>query len=185
MNASTFGTITTAADVRFIQSAFEVDSMRSSHDVSLTEGYAGRAMDDHEPRRRFLKTMATGYAGTAFGYGTFGNARNGAMLEFMGSEGTLYLDRGRNEIYPERKRAAAAPSLAYSEWVIGEGPRCADFYIQPNGELLHLSNWIECVRSRKQPNAPVEAAVRAAASAHLANRALRTGLVAKWEGPAI
>ena len=32
------------------------------------EGYAGRAMDDHEPRRRFLKTMAAGYAATAFGY---------------------------------------------------------------------------------------------------------------------
>jgi predicted dehydrogenase len=122
--------------------------------------------------------------------GTFSNARNGAMLEFMGSEGTLYLDRGRYEIHPERKRAAgvapaAAPSLAYSEWVIGEGPRGADFYTQPNGELLHLANWIECVRSRKQPNAPVEAGVRAAASAHLANRALRTGQVAKWEGPAI
>ena len=82
-------------------------------------------------------------------------------------------------------RPAAAASLAYSEWVIGEGPRGADYYNEPNGELLHLSNWIECVRSRKQPNAPVEAGVRAAASAHLANRALRSGQVAKWEGPAI
>jgi predicted dehydrogenase len=122
--------------------------------------------------------------------GTFGNARNGAMLEFMGDEATLYLDRGRYEIHPEWKRPAgiapaAAPTLQYSEWVIGKGPRGADFYDAPNGELLHLANWIECVRSRRQPNAPVEAGVRAAASAHLANRALRTGQVAKWEGPAI
>ncbi len=36
--------------------------------------------------------------------GTFVNARNRAMLEFMGSEATLYLDRGRYEIHPERNR---------------------------------------------------------------------------------
>ena len=32
--------------------------------------------------------------------GTFVNARNGAMLEFMGREATLYLDRGRYEVIP-------------------------------------------------------------------------------------
>ena len=42
--------------------------------------------------------------------GTFSNARNGAMVEFMGTEGTLYLDRGRYEIHPERKRAAGNAS---------------------------------------------------------------------------
>ncbi len=118
--------------------------------------------------------------------GTFGNARNGAMLEFMGDNGTLYLDRGRYEVHPDPRRpsgiAAAEPAkIPYSEMVIGEGPRGADFYKEPNGELLHLANWIECVRTRNQPNAPVEAGVRAASSAHLANRALRTGQVAKWE----
>ena len=50
------------------------------------------------------------------------------MLEFMGRDGTLYLDRGRYELYPELKRAtygaAAEPSkFAYSELVLGEGPR--------------------------------------------------------------
>jgi predicted dehydrogenase len=113
--------------------------------------------------------------------GTFSNARNGAMLEFMGTAGTLYLDRGRYEVIPEKK----AEALSASEWIIGQGPRGADFYLEPNGELLHLANWIECVRSRRQPNAPVEAGVRAAASAHLANRALRARQVARWEGPDI
>jgi predicted dehydrogenase len=120
--------------------------------------------------------------------GTFSNARNAAMIEFMGTEATLYLDRGRYEIHPERKRPAGnaapvTPALEYSEWVLGDGPRGADYYNQPNGELVHLSNWIECVRSRRAPNAPVEAGIRAAASAHLSNRALRSGQVAKWTGP--
>ena len=50
--------------------------------------------------------------------GTFCNARNAAMLEFMGTEGTLYLDRGRFEVIPERNRMLPAMEL-----ILGEGPR--------------------------------------------------------------
>src|SRR5438445_2286662 len=35
--------------------------------------------------------------------GTFCNARNGAMLEFMGTNATLYVDRGRYEVHPEAR----------------------------------------------------------------------------------
>jgi predicted dehydrogenase len=109
--------------------------------------------------------------------GTFVNARNGAMLEFMGSEGTLYLDRGRYEVHPERNK-----KLPPSELVLGSGPRGADFYDAPNGEVLHLANWVESVRSRKNPHAPAEAGVSAASAAHLGNHALRSGQVARWNG---
>ena len=108
--------------------------------------------------------------------GTFANARNGEMLEFMGSEATLYLDRGRYEIHPERNKKIKA-----SELVLGSGPRGADFYDLPKGEVLHLANWAECVRSRATPNAPAEAGVSAASAAHLANLALRSGEVAHWK----
>lgn len=108
--------------------------------------------------------------------GTFVNARNAAMLEFMGKDATLYLDRGRYEIHPERKSA-----VPYSEMILGSGPRGADFYDQPDGETLHLANWLECIRSRQMPNSPVEAGVAAVTGAHLGNRAFRTGQVAKWE----
>jgi len=104
--------------------------------------------------------------------GTFSNARNGAMLEFMGTDATLYLDRGRYEIHPERGQGS------YEEWVLGSGKRGQDFYDKPDGEKLHLTNWLECVRTRQRPTAPAEAGVSAAAAAHLANRALRTNQVA-------
>jgi predicted dehydrogenase len=107
--------------------------------------------------------------------GTFVNARNAAMLEFMGSDATLYLDRGRYEIHPERNK-----KIQYSELVLGHGPRGADFYDVPNGEVLHLSNWVQCVRGRKKPNAPAEAGVSAASAAHLANQAFRSAQVAQW-----
>lgn len=111
--------------------------------------------------------------------GTFSNARHGAMIEFMGTKATLYVDRGRYEIYPERPRKET-PS---EDMVLGrrDWGRGRDFYDKPDGEFLHLSNWIECVRQRKRPNAPVEAGVSAAAAAHLANQALRAGQVAVWQ----
>jgi predicted dehydrogenase len=107
--------------------------------------------------------------------GTFSNARNGAMLEFMGTEATLYLDRGRYEIHPERNKGS------YEEFVLGTGKRGQDFYDRPEGELLHLTHWVECVRGRQKPNTPAEAGVSAASAAHLANQALRTGQVAHWK----
>jgi predicted dehydrogenase len=117
---------------------------------------------------------------------TFMNARNGAMLEFMGTEGTLYLDRGRFEVIPEHRRDAhnknaGLPTVPEMEWVLGTGPRGADFYDLPDGETVHLSNWLECIRTRKTPTAPVEAGISAASAAHMGNIALRTGGVAHWK----
>lgn len=120
----------------------------------------------------------------AYFEGTFSNQRNAAMIEFMGTEGTLYVDRGRMEVIPERKRGPDGKffetRIPAEDWIIGEGPRGADFYAQPDGELLHLAHWVECMRARKQPNTPVEAGVSAASAAHLANLALRSGQVAGW-----
>ncbi len=113
----------------------------------------------------------------AYFEGTFFNARNASMIEFMGTNATLYCDRGRYEVHPERKR-----KIQPSELILGGGPRGADFYDQPDGELVHLTNWVECVRSRQKPTAPAEAGVSAASAAHLANKALRAKAVARWEG---
>jgi hypothetical protein len=37
----------------------------------------------------------------------------------------------------------------------------------------HMANWIECVRSRKAPNAPVEIGYKSAIAVHMANLAYR------------
>lgn len=117
---------------------------------------------------------------------TFINGRSGSMTEFMGTEATLYVDRGRYEVHPERKRDSSgkyAPTgTPASEMILGAGSRGQDFYENPNGEILHLSNWLECIRTRRQPNTSVEAGVRAAAPAHLANRAFRSEQVERWNG---
>lgn len=109
--------------------------------------------------------------------GTFSSNRHGSMCEFMGTEGTLYIDRGRYEIIPDRGKKKPEPSA----WILGTGEKGLDFYDKPDGELLHLSNWITCIRDRtKKVACSAEAGVSAAAAAHLANQSLRRGQVAVW-----
>jgi predicted dehydrogenase len=112
----------------------------------------------------------------AYCEGTFVNARNGAMVEFMGTEATLYIDRGGFVLTPERNK-----KVKPQEMILGTGPRGADFYDKPDGEMLHLTNWLESVRTRKPPLCMAEAGVSAAAAAHLGNIAYRGNKVANWD----
>jgi predicted dehydrogenase len=98
--------------------------------------------------------------------GTFVNQHEKAGTTFMGTDATLYADRGRYEIYPEPRRDAKI-----ERFVPGSGEKGADFDI--DGTKLHIANWLECVRSREKPVAPAEAGVVAADAAHFANKALR------------
>jgi predicted dehydrogenase len=108
--------------------------------------------------------------------GTFSNARLGAMISFEGTDGTLYIDRGRYEITPERGNGLP------ETMILGSDPKKGrDFYDKPDGELLHLSNWAECIRSRKPPHAPAEAGAAAAGAAQLGNEAYRGNRVAEWK----
>jgi predicted dehydrogenase len=111
--------------------------------------------------------------------GTFANAREGAHIVFMGTEANLYIDRGAYIVTPElRSKAAKA-----DQQVLSTEPkhRGADFYDQPDGELLHLTNWVESIKTRKPPTAPAEGGVGSASAAHLANQALRNGGSATWK----
>ncbi len=45
----------------------------------------------------------------------------------------------------------------------------------------HMQNFMDCLRSRKQPNSPVELANRVLVGAHLANESYRTGRRVNWD----
>jgi predicted dehydrogenase len=112
----------------------------------------------------------------AYFEGTFVNHHNRAMIVFMGTEATLYCDRGRYELMPESGSKATKRERIDDR----QGVRGADFFDAVDGELYHLTNWVECIRSRNVPNCPAAAGVQAAAAAHLANSSLRSGQLAKW-----
>jgi hypothetical protein len=84
-------------------------------------------------------------------------------LEFRGSDATMKLDRARLWVFNEGKRSRT-PDVE----VTSKG----------DGTITHMSNFLDCVRSRKQPNAPVETGVAAARPGHIANLAFRKD--ARW-----
>lgn len=45
----------------------------------------------------------------------------------------------------------------------------------------HMQNFLDCMRSRKEPNSPVELANRVLVGAHLANESFRTGRRVSWD----
>jgi predicted dehydrogenase len=142
--------------------------------VSIGEHFASKGVWETPDT---VQTLLTYKGGVQMHFeGTFSNARAGAMIEFMGTDATLYIDRGRYEVQPERTMKVKAEEL-----VLGTGPKGRDFYDKPDGERLHLENWLNAIREKRQPSAPVEAGVSAASAAHLANLALRGSGVAEWK----
>ena len=103
--------------------------------------------------------------------GTYVSRVDDGGLEFRGDRGTLKIDRAHLAFY--RDDAAYAPGTLAPE---------PDISVRSSGDgtLTHLQNWLDCIRSRKTPNAHIRVAHQAARTAHLANAALRAGRPVKW-----
>jgi predicted dehydrogenase len=87
-------------------------------------------------------------------------------LEFRGTEATLKLNRGGFGVYHEGVTERVNPVM-----------RAESFQ---DGTVTHMENFFDCVRSRKEPNAPVETGVSAARAGHIANLAYRRGGQITW-----
>lgn len=96
--------------------------------------------------------------------GSFNSKVDDGGLEFRGSEATMKIDRRRLAVY--RNDAPYAPGTHLPE---------PDIYVRsgPDGTIAHLQNWVDCMRSRKTPNADIRTGHIAARTSHLANAALR------------
>lgn len=84
---------------------------------------------------------------------------------FIGEKGRIEIKRGSLVAEPIGLVKAAPPDTA-------EGPGESTF---------HIANFFDCVRSRKQPNAGVEAGHRATTVCHLTNICRELGRKLKWE----
>jgi predicted dehydrogenase len=99
------------------------------------------------------------YPGFQVSYdGTMVSAVDDGGLEFRGTVATMKLNRERLLIFPE-----------------GRNWRAPETEIKSTGDgtITHMANFLDCVRTRKQPNAPVETGVSAARPGHLGNLAYR------------
>ena len=87
-------------------------------------------------------------------------------LEFRGTEGTLKLNRSGFSVHREGVSAKDNPVVK------------ADSF--RDGTITHMQNFFDCVKSRKEPNAPVETGVAAARAGQIANLAYQRGGQISW-----
>jgi predicted dehydrogenase len=102
---------------------------------------------------------------------------------FWGARGTLFVNRGfiRTTMFPERGKRSETKELK----VIDPGFESSRLSIPNIGNAAHVRNFLDCVRSRKKPNADVETAFRSTLPCLLAAQAMRTGRACRWDGNAV
>lgn len=98
------------------------------------------------------------------GWRPYGDRDHG--IEFFGTERTLHVNRLGFQIHRDEDRGSRKP-----------------FYEEKGDTLIpdHHTNFVECVRSRKQPNADALAGHLGAIPGHLANIAYRVGRRIRWD----
>jgi predicted dehydrogenase len=87
-------------------------------------------------------------------------------LEFRGTEATLKLTRSGFSLYHEGVKSDQNPVLTEHSF--------------RDGTISHMEDFFECIKSRKEPNAPVETGVAAARAGHIGNLAYHRGGQVVW-----
>jgi predicted dehydrogenase len=111
----------------------------------------------------------------------FSNSANGETKELYYSNGGM-INLDTNEISSAgglREKEAASmglkPNLLESMKLKGTKVETSANTGADNLTFNHVKNWMECVRSRKQPNAPIEAGYQHSIATIMSNAAYRTG----------
>jgi predicted dehydrogenase len=89
-------------------------------------------------------------------------------VAFIGDNGTLIVDRNGWEVLPEMERSGGGQMQPKMEAVPLQAPEGDD-------RVLHSRNFIECIRSRKDPVCSIESGAEVARIAHYGNIAFRSG----------
>ena len=104
--------------------------------------------------------------------GTYVSRIDDGGLEFRGDKATLKIDRARLAVYRD--------DAAYASGTLTPEP---EILVRSSGDgsVAHLQNWIDCIRSRKSPNANIRVGHQAARTSHIANAALKAGKPVRWD----
>jgi predicted dehydrogenase len=146
------------------------DTMNLPAAVSATGGNFSFPSNAHET----FDTMSVQYAmpGYNISYEHTAGVQTGPYgksygLSFVGNDATIVIDRGSWDLYPEGEKGKE---------------RVAPMSTQKGTDShgIHLKNWIDCLRSRKEPICPIETGRLAAVYCHMGNVALRSQTMLKW-----
>jgi predicted dehydrogenase len=107
---------------------------------------------------------------------TFTGAINSSVddggIEFRGSEATLKIDREHMAVYPEGGAAVPGTLVPEPEILVRS---------EHDGTIDNVNNFLECVRSRKTPNANIHVGFEAARTSWIGNIALKRGMKVVWD----
>ena len=103
----------------------------------------------------FLATWVLDYR-TAF--------ENDWSIRFMGEKGTMVLDRTGTRVFSD-------PGASPTPWAMEPESELLFMEADQDTTAMHMRNFLDCIRSRQQPNCPIEVAAAAVAGPHMANLA--------------
>src|SRR5580698_3398139 len=104
--------------------------------------------------------------------GMMNSSIDGGGLEFRGTEATLKIDRNGFGVYREH----IDEGEGHNPVVTARSFR--------DGTISHMENFFECIKTRREPNAPVETGVAAARAGHIGNLAHQHGGQMAWPSKA-
>jgi predicted dehydrogenase len=99
---------------------------------------------------------------------TFSNRRYGLGERLLGSDGTIEHVAGATDMVTGRSQETT------HYWPERSNNKNGSALTSDTPDQNHMANWVDSIRSRKPPNAPVETGYRSAVAGHMANLAYRT-----------
>ena len=119
-------------------------------------------------------------------------------IRFHGTKGTIVVDRSSYVVLPEMSRPFYVEGDAVAGMLAerGLGPKPAaepkggalcqaetqtGIQLDPGIQVLHVQNWLDCIRTRKTPVADWEIGHRSITACHLGVIAQRTGRKIRWD----
>jgi predicted dehydrogenase len=115
-----------------------------------------------------------------------------AEMEFRGTKGTLYFHGDSYEVVPENLPQREFPVLSPLDRAASRYWRSGKPVIEPKQSqgprgdetIDHARNFLDCIRSRKTCNAPIETGHRSTSTALLGNIAHQTRALLDWDAKA-
>ncbi len=107
---------------------------------------------------------------------TFTGALNDSVddggIVFRGTKATLKIDRAHLALFPEGQA-----------WLPGTSHPAPEILARSehDGTIDHIRNFLDCVQTRKTPNAPIEVGFEAARTSWIGNIALKRGMKTVWD----
>ena len=88
-------------------------------------------------------------------------------LAFIGNDASIVIDRSSFDFFPEMQNG---------QYKVAAMPRQAGH----DSHEMHVKNWIDCLKTHKEPVCPIETGRLAAIYTHMGNIALRTNSRVEW-----